>query len=235
MRKKITLMLGVILILGAAAISLALFTSKESKNNEFKVGNIKIGIEENFNENSNEVNNLTTKPVQKEVWIKNTGQNYALVRVIINPQWDEVKNKDGDIISPITSASNEVQLNFSNNEGNYWIKGNDGYYYYNKVLKPGEITSNLLESVQLKGNIEENEKKKYENRKLTVNVSSEAIQIMKKYVENDVTKYKINGYESENKFVDIIEKQWNENDNMGNVYNTLVNTVETYIDNLNKQ
>ena len=58
---------------------------------------------------------------------------------------------------------------------------------------------------------------------------------MKKYVENDVTKYKINGYESENKFVDIIEKQWNENDNMGNVYNTLVNTVETYIDNLNKQ
>ncbi|MGG7078928.1 SipW-dependent-type signal peptide-containing protein [Clostridium sardiniense] len=212
--KKVGLTLGIVLLISVAAASIAYFTSKETLKNKFKVGSIKTEVIEDFNQNSELPSN---KQVPKVVKIKNTGDNPVLVRVIINPQWDEEKDENGKVTKLTTSASNQVQLNFSDTWKKYWIKGNDGYYYYNKVLKPAEKddkgniikeadeTSPLLESVSLK-DIPNEEKAEYKNRSLTVNVSSEAIQVNDK----------------------ALEDEWNSNKTMGDVYSQLQDIIKSY-------
>ena len=183
MKKKVLLILGIFLVFVTTTISLAYFTSKENKENKFYIGSIQTKINEDFDKNSEEVKNLSTIAVKKKVCIENTGKNPVLVRVIITPQWEKT-DENGNIIGNIVSASNQVQLNFSNDISKNWIKGNDGYYYYNKVLEPKEITSYLLESVQLKDNIPSDEKDEYKDRELAINVSSEATQVNEKALDN---------------------------------------------------
>lgn len=183
MKKKVLLILGIFLVFVTTTISLAYFTSKENKENKFSIGSIQTKINEDFDKNSEEVKNLSTIAVKKKVCIENTGKNPVLARVIITPQWEKT-DENGNIIGNIVSASNQVQLNFSNDISKNWIKGNDGYYYYNKVLEPKEITSYLLESVQLKDNIPSDEKDEYKDRELAINVSSEATQVNEKALDN---------------------------------------------------
>lgn len=183
MKKKVLLILGIFLVFVTTTISLAYFTSKENKENKFSIGSIQTKINEDFDKNSEEVKNLSTIAVKKKVCIENTGKNPVLVRVIITPQWEKT-DENGNIIGNIVSASNQVQLNFSNDISKNWIKGNDGYYYYNKVLEPKETTSYLLESVQLKDNIPSDEKEEYKDRELAINVSSEATQVNEKALDN---------------------------------------------------
>ncbi len=183
MKKKVLLILGIFLVFVTTTISLAYFTSKEKKENKFSIGSIQTKINEDFDKNSEEVKNLSTIAVKKKVCIENTGKNPVLVRVIITPQWEKT-DENGNIIGNIVSASNQVQLNFSNDISKNWIKGNDGYYYYNKVLEPKETTSYLLESVQLKDNIPSDEKGEYKDRELEINVSSEATQVNEKALDN---------------------------------------------------
>lgn len=183
MKKKVLLILGIFLVFVTTTISLAYFTSKENKENKFSIGSIQTKINEDFDKNSEEVKNLSTIAVKKKVCIENTGKNPVLVRVIITPQWEKT-DENGNIIGNIVSASNQVQLNFSNDISKNWIKGNDGYYYYNKVLEPKETTSYLLESVQLKDNIPSDEKDEYKDRELAINVSSEATQVNEKALDN---------------------------------------------------
>lgn len=183
MKKKVLLILGIFLVFVTTTISLAYFTSKENKENKFSIGSIQTKINEDFDKNSEEVKNLSTIAVKKKVCIENTGKNPVLVRVIITPQWEKT-DENGNIIGNIVSASNQVQLNFSNDISKNWIKGNDGYYYYNKVLEPKETTSYLLESVQLKDNIPSDEKDEYKDRELAINVSSEATQVNEKALNN---------------------------------------------------
>ncbi|WP_024614360.1 BsaA family SipW-dependent biofilm matrix protein [Clostridium sp. Ade.TY] len=183
MKKKVLLILGIFLVFVTTTISLAYFTSKENKENKFSIGSIQTKINEDFDKNSEEVKNLSTIAVKKKVCIENTGKNPVLVRVIITPQWEKT-DENGNIIGNIVSASNQVQLNFSNDISKNWIKGNNGYYYYNKVLEPKETTSYLLESVQLKDNIPSDEKDEYKDRELAINVSSEATQVNEKALNN---------------------------------------------------
>ncbi|MDO5038529.1 hypothetical protein [Clostridium sp.] len=183
MKKKVLLILGVFLVFITTTMSLAYFTSKEKNENKFSFGSIQTKINEDFDKNSDQVKNLSTTAVKKKVCIENTGKNPVLVRVIITPQWQE-KDENGNTIGNIVSASNQVNLNFDKNLGENWIKEDDGYYYYNKILESGGTTNSLLESVQLKNNIPNDEKDKYKNRELIINVSSEAIQVNEKELED---------------------------------------------------
>lgn len=233
MKKKVLLILGIVLVLATTTTSLAYFTSKETTPNNFTTGSVRTEVYEGkFQQNSELPSN--NNPVDKCVKVINTGENPVLVRVIINPQWDEEKDKDGKVIKPITSASNQVKLNFSDSvidnwtngsENGNWIKGNDGYYYYNKVLEPKNkdteksVTKELLKSVSLKENIPNDEKEEYQNRNLTVNVSSEAIQVNEKAL-NEKALEDINRK--------VLEDKWNLNETDKNAYDNLKEIIEKY-------
>lgn len=197
--KKIGIVIGIMIVLVTTVGSLAYFVSKETKVNEFEIGSIEARIDETFD--GVHANDLSTnKKIDKFVAITNTGKSNEVIRVVMNPQW-ESKSADGKDI-PV-SASNQIELNLRNGFEDDWIESSDGYYYYKKVLKPGETTSNLLESVSIKKDITEDEKHEFKYRDLSVNVSVEAMQVN----------------------TQAIEDNWNKN-------NTMDTNVVTYLDKL---
>ncbi len=205
--KKVGLTLGIILLFTTTVASLAYFSSKESKKNKFTIGSISTKINENFDKDSAK-DVSPNEEIKKVVSVKNTGKNPVIVRVIINPQWDEEVDKNGKVTKFTTSASNQIQLNFSDAWKEDWIKDSDGYYYYNKILNPGESTSDLLKSVSLKNDISQEDRRNFENRSFSVNVSSEAIQVNK----------------------DALRKEWNINNTISDAtINKLDEIIDGYI------
>ena len=53
-----------------------------------------------------------------------------------------------------------------------WTLGTDGYYYYNKALKPGETTAPILSSVTFEPTMGN----EYQNAAATVDISAQAVQ-----------------------------------------------------------
>ena len=76
--------------------------------------------------------------------------------------------------NPWAGDANFIKLNFSKHEGNLWVNGEDGYFYYNKILPKGEVTEAILDSVELK--IPEELKERYIGKKVIVDVKTEAVQ-----------------------------------------------------------
>lgn len=143
------------------------FTSKDTVENKFKTSDIKVKIEEEFTTPDNWDGNT----IKKEVKITNDNANEELVRVSIEPRWIDENNEYwlGNI--------NYVNINYVNtgqSTNSPWVDGEDGYYYYNKVLYKNESTKNIISSVTL--NIPENEKSLYKGKTLLIDVNAEAIQ-----------------------------------------------------------
>ncbi len=98
--------------------------SKDSAVNRFTVGNVETEIVEPEFEPSTEPN----KPHKKVVQIKSTGENPCYVRVRVLP------------------ASNPDKFEFNFDTSNWTRDGNgvESWWYYNKILQPGETTEPLF-------------------------------------------------------------------------------------------
>ncbi|WP_338597510.1 hypothetical protein [Clostridium baratii] len=140
------------------------FTDSDSVTNNFGVANIDVEIDEDF-----------TPPTdwsggnhEKLVKVQNNSTGPALIRITIQKRWVDDKENTwaGDV--------NFIKLNFSKNEKKLWVDGEDGYFYYNKILLKGEVTEAILDSVEL--NIPENLKDRYIDKKVIVDVKTEAVQ-----------------------------------------------------------
>lgn len=138
------------------------FTSNDEEVNNFKVGDIDIEIDEEFTPPEE----WDGSKYKKVVKIQNNSSGDALIRVSISARWVD---ENGD---PWAGDSSYIKLNFSNNE--YWKAASDGYYYYSKIIPKGEYTEDILKSVEV---IVPNElKDRYKDKKVMVDVKSEAIQ-----------------------------------------------------------
>lgn len=140
------------------------FTDSDSVTNNFGVANVDVEIDENFTPPT-DWNGSTH---EKLVKVQNNSTGPALIRITIQKRWvDEKENSwAGD--------ANFIKLNFSKHEGNLWVNGDDGYFYYNKILPKGEVTEAILDSVELK--IPEESKERYIGKKVIVDVKTEAVQ-----------------------------------------------------------
>ncbi|MDD5794389.1 hypothetical protein ACTNDG_09195 [Clostridium sp. HCP1S3_B4] len=170
-KNKVTaIIISLILITAAIAlgVTLASFSSKDSVKNNFLVGSIKTEINENFD------------PVTgyKEVWTENPIDTDSLVRVSINVRLFDPNNPQE--VKAIDME--KIKLNFMDNYSDYWYKGNDGYYYYKKVLKGTKEgayeksrTESLLKSVEISRDYKETIK----DMEIKIDVKSEAVQATK--------------------------------------------------------
>ncbi|WP_338627160.1 hypothetical protein QJR52_01585 [Clostridium baratii] len=140
------------------------FTDSDSVTNNFGVANIDVDIDEDFKP----PNNWDGSSHEKLVKVQNNSTGPALIRISIQKRWVDDKENTwaGDI--------NFIKLNFSKNEKKLWVDGEDGYFYYNKILLKGEVTEAILDSVEL--NIPENLKDRYIDKKVIVDVKTEAVQ-----------------------------------------------------------
>lgn len=140
------------------------FRNFDSKTNNFGVANIDVEIDEDFKH----PNDWDGSSNEKLVKVQNNSTGPALIRVSIQKRW-----VDGNG-NPWAGDSNFIKLNFSKNENKLWVDGEDGYFYYNKILPKGEVTEAILDSVELK--IPEELKERYKGKKVIVDVKTEAVQ-----------------------------------------------------------
>ena len=164
-RKLLILSVLAICIATLAAGTLAYFTSEGKAHNVITTGGVEITVQEWADEGKTKpFEDLTgvmpNTTVTKIAEIKNTGASDAWVRVKV-----EKNIKLQGEGTPDTSLV-ELTLNTAD-----WTE-KDGYYYYTKVLKPGEVTVPVFTAVTFNAAMGN----EYQNATATVDVAAQAVQ-----------------------------------------------------------
>ena len=164
-RKLLILSVLVICVATLAAGTLAYFTSEGTTHNVITTGGVDITLQEWADEGKQmPFEDLTGimpgMTVTKIAEVKNTGASEAWVRVKVekNIQLTHEGEVNPDLV--------ELTLNTTD-----WT-ARDGYYYYNKALKPGEVTAPIFTGVTFAPTMGN----EYQNATATVDVYAEAVQ-----------------------------------------------------------
>ena len=164
-RKLLILSVLAICIATLAAGTLAYFTSEGKAHNVIITGGVEITVQEWADEGrTTPFEDLTgvmpNTTVTKIAEIKNTGASDAWVRVKVE--------KNIKLQGEGTSDTSLVELTLNTAD---WTE-KDGYYYYTKVLKPGEVTAPIFTAVTFKPDMGN----EYQNATATVDVTAQAVQ-----------------------------------------------------------
>ena len=164
-RKLLILSVLAICVAILAAGSLAYFTSEGKAHNVITTGGVEIAVQEWADEDKQTPFEdlegiMPGMTVTKIAEIKNTGASDAWVRVKVekNIQLQGEGKPDTGLV--------ELTLNTAD-----WTE-KDGYYYYTKVLKPGEVTAPIFTAVTFKPDMGN----EYQNATATVDVVAQAVQ-----------------------------------------------------------
>ena len=164
-RKLLILSVLAICVAMLAGGTLAFFTSEDKAHNVITTGGVEITLQEWADEaKTTPFKDLTgvmpNTTVTKIAEIKNTGASDAWVRVKVEKH---IKLQgDG---TPDTGLV-ELKLNTVD-----WTE-KDGYYYYNKILKPGEVTAPIFTAVSFAADMGD----EYQDATATVDVFAQAVQ-----------------------------------------------------------
>lgn len=131
------------LVMGGITVYAAM-TMQEEKVNRFQIGNLETKIDEVFTEPTTI---LPNQAVDKKVDIINTGTLDQFVRVLLQPEISLEKAGVTRLLS--SKIGDEVSLDVNTAQ---WRLGEDGYYYYLDILKPGvsNAAKDLFTQVTLK-------------------------------------------------------------------------------------
>lgn len=139
----------------------------ETTSNHFNSGVINITVNEEF-----EPKDITEEGIDKKVTVRNDSLNGQLnvadcyVRVHLAATW---VNDDGSICPVDADSLIEYTINDDPDSG--WIVGDDGFYYYSKILKKDEVSTCLLKKVALRQGVQ-----RPLSGHLEVNVLADAVQ-----------------------------------------------------------
>lgn len=128
---------------GAVAITggtLAYFTDTEQADNTFTVGNVDITLTEphwttSGIQDAPEV--YPGEPLAKDPTVKNDGANPCFVRIKVTGL---------DCLAPAGNITYRTDY-VTDKLGDNWVKGADGYFYYNQVLAVGATTDALFDQI----------------------------------------------------------------------------------------
>lgn len=164
-RKLLILSVLAICLATLAAGTIAYFNSEGKAHNVITTGGVEITVQEwadeaktaPFEDLTGVMPNTT---VTKIAEIKNTGASDAWVRVKVE--------KNIKLQGEGTPDTSLVELTRSTNN---WTE-KDGFYYYTKPLKPGEVTAPIFTAVTFNANMGN----EYQNATATVDVFAQAVQ-----------------------------------------------------------
>lgn len=168
-RKVLVTVLAVALVVLCAMGTTAYFTDRGTATNVITTGGVKIELVESalvddelvpFEDVSGV---LPGDNISKIVEITNTGKSDAYVRISVEKAITLAEGVQGEVDLSL------VELDINTNA---WTE-QDGYYYYNSVLKPGETTEPLFTTVSF-GETMDNI---YQNCTTTVTVTGMAVQV----------------------------------------------------------
>lgn len=152
MKRKIMICALIAICLSTIAYgTLAYFVSDETSHNVITSGHIEIDLQEYADPNGDGnlvpfedlINVFPAMDVSKIVQVENTGMQSAWIRVSVEKSITLAEDREGEIdLSLVTYDLNTE----------HWTE-QDGYYYYNKILKPGETTEPLFTEVSFSPNM----------------------------------------------------------------------------------
>ena len=180
MKKKIVAVCIVLIclaILGAGTLSY--FFSESITQNVITTGQIKIALQETPKK-YNEKGIIPGETFKKTAKIKNTGKHTAWVKIRVDLKTINKKNKEVTI--PREKAEELIKIQALPG----WKKGKDGSYYYLLAVKPGEVTTKLMDQIRLTENIDGS----YSNKPLFVDIRGYGVQ----HVHNGDTVWQAKGW-----------------------------------------
>lgn len=141
-KRLATLLVSLVLVLGVAVGGTVAFlsTRTDSKENTFTPSKVTCAVTETFKNN-----------VKSNVAVKNTGDTTAFIRAAINVTW--MSNKDAadqTVSSKVPVKNTDYSITLAENTN--WIRGADGYYYYQLPVDPQDSTGVLIEECKLQNN-----------------------------------------------------------------------------------
>ena len=122
--KAAVLIIAVLLLLGAAVGSTVAFLTTQTKPVENSFEYAKVSCE--------------VTGSKENVQVKNTGNTAAYVRATYVVTWRDAYGKVA------VSVPDGYSYTLTENLGNYWNKGTDGYFYYSLPVFPGNSTQDSL-------------------------------------------------------------------------------------------
>ena len=160
--------LACICITALAGGTLAYYTAENTAHNVITTGGIDIAVQEwadaektvPFPEDGVE-DVMPGTEVTKIVEVKNTGSNDAYVRVKVDKS-----------ITLAGEGAPDLDLLLLDMNETDWTAGEDGYYYYNVPVKPGQVTSPLFTTVTFDTGMNN----LYQNSSAEVDVTAYAVQ-----------------------------------------------------------
>ena len=168
-KKTVTLALIAALLAICAIGTTAFFTDRGKATNVITTGGVKIDLLETAVKDGElapfeDVEGVMPgMEVSKIVEVKNIGESDAYIRVSVEKAIALAENREGEVDLSL------VKLDINTAD---WTE-QDGYYYYNSALKPGETTKPLFTVVtfdEAMGNL-------YQQSTATVTVNAEATQV----------------------------------------------------------
>ena len=170
MKKKIFAMAVVLIFLAIAAYGTsAYFTHEETATNVITSGSIKVELQE-WSDTGNGLvpfedtdGVMPGMEVSKIVQVKNVGGQAAWIRVSADKSIHLAEGVNGDVDLSLLS----YDLNTA-----FWTE-KDGFYYYNTILQPNEVTEPLFAKIFFS----ETMSNMYQNSKAVIDVTAQATQV----------------------------------------------------------
>lgn len=133
-RRFVTMLVSLLLVLGlAVGGTLAFIISKtDEKTNTFIPAQMSCDVIEEFD-----------GTIKSNVAVKNTGETNAYIRAAVNVAWMKDESTSEQTVSAKAPQIDiDYELIFYVNNG--WIKGADGYWYFQTPIAPNASTAELI-------------------------------------------------------------------------------------------
>lgn len=180
MRKKYLIgALALVLIVSGIGSSIAYFTSKDSKNNTFTVGDVSIEIDEPNWDPTDPVIQADAQ-IPKDPLVKNTGKNSAFIRL-------HVKVSDYAVLKD--SINGEPDTLFVGHDASQWLPAGEPVveedsitysYYYFEPLTGGSQTTPVFTAIHFPDTMDQVKVQEVDGE-LIITVSADAIQVVEGY------------------------------------------------------
>lgn len=151
MKKFLVLTLAACTFLSVAGFAtFALINANKAATNTFTYGNVKISLNENF-ENTETVI-MPGVTVKRDAIVVNEGNKDCFVRIRVNDRFENNEPRLAAESSGGTIKASDCSYKLA---GSGWIVKDDGYAYYDTLLKPGEKTGPINISAVFGNNLNE--------------------------------------------------------------------------------
>lgn len=170
MKKKICVIALLVICVTIAAYSTsAYFTHEQTATNVITFGSIKVELQE-WSDTGNglipfeDIDGVQPgTEVSKIVQVKNIGGQAAWIRVSADKTIHLAEGVDGEV--DLSLISYDLNTDF-------WTE-KDGFYYYNAILQPNEVTEPLFTKVVFSATMSN----MYQNSKAVIDVTAQATQV----------------------------------------------------------